>query len=322
MRALVQSAFGPAADVLAVRTVDRPALSEGEVLVRVKAAGVGKGIWLITHGLPYIARPAYGFRTPKEPIAGLEFSGVVEAVSEGVTDLKRGDAVFGQGPGAFAEFVAVPATELARKPETVTHAQASIVPVSGLTALQAVRDAAGVTTGQRVLIVGASGAVGSFAVQVAKAHGAHVTGVASSRNLDRLRALGADEVIDYTREDITSRGTPFDVVIDIAGNRSVSSLRSVLTPTGSLVIVGGTGGRLTMGFGRTVGGMLTNPFVKHRIVGLLANPNQKDLALLAEHMAAGKLHPAAQEPVPLDRAAEAIESVGRGKGFGVVVIAP
>lgn len=320
MRALTQSAFGPAADVLAVQDVANPSPKPGEILVRVRAAGIAKGNWLLTHGLPFIARPSYGFRRPNDPIAGLQFAGVVESSNAPDSDLAVGDEVFGQHPGAFAELVAVPAASVARKPAAVSFEQAAATPISGLAALQAVR-AAALSPGQRVLVVGASGGVGSFAVQIAKSTGAHVTGMASTRNLERLRALGADDVIDYKRERIDARGKPYDAVIDIAGNRSVSALRRVLTPSGTLVIVGGSGGRLTMGFERTLGAMLLNRFVRHRIVGLLSQPNTADLQELSRLMADGSITPLVQPPVRLERAAEAIEQVGRGEVAGSLVVA-
>lgn len=320
MRALTHSAYGPAAEVLAVQDVENPKPAAGEVLVRVRAAGIAKGNWLLTHGLPFIARPSYGLRRPNDPIAGLQFAGVVEKSNASDSDLAVGDEVFGQHPGAFAELVAVPATTLARKPAQVSFEQAAATPISGLAALQAVRTAR-VAAGQRVLVVGASGGVGSFTVQIAKARGAHVTGVASTRNLERLRALGADDAIDYKREAIDARGKPYDVVIDIAGNRSISTLRRVLTVDGTLVIVGGSGGPLTMGFGRTVGAMLLNRFVRHRILGLLSQPNPADLQELAALMAEGHLTPLVQPPVQLERAPEAIERVGRGEVAGSLVVA-
>ena len=320
MRAVVQSAFGSATDVLSVAEVERPSTGRTEVLVRVRAAGIAKGSWLITHGLPYIARPSYGIRTPKHHVAGLEFAGTVEAVGEGAVAFGIGDAVFGACAGALAEYVAVPPDALAIKPEGVSFEQAAAAPISGMAALQAVRDGGRVQPGHRVLVIGASGGVGSFAVQIAKAFGAEVTGVASTRNLAMVRALGADHVIDYTREDPVSRNSRYDVVIDIAGNRPVSRLRRALTGEGALVIVGGTGGRWTFGFERTIGAMLLAPFVRQRIVGLLSKPIQHDLSVLAELMASGRLRPVVQSSYPLSRAAEAIEAVGAGHGSGTLVV--
>ncbi len=321
MRALVHSAFGPAPEVLAVREVPTPAPAPGEALVRVKAAGIAKGNWLITRGLPLIARPSYGLRRPAAPIAGLQFAGVIESLPDDATDLQVGDAVFGQHAGSFAEHVAVPLDALARKPDVVSFAQAASAPIPGTAALQAIR-AAGVVAGQRVLVVGASGGVGSYLVQIAKSEGAHVTGVASTRNLTRLRDLGADAVIDYTREDIDVADAPYDAVFDLAGNRSVTALRRVLTPTGTLVIVGGSGGRWTMGFERTVWAMLLDRVVRHRIIGLLSQPNHDDLVALGDLMARGVLTPIVQSPVSLDAASDAIERAGRGDGAGGLVLVP
>ncbi len=319
MRAVVHSAFGPAARVLAVRDVPAPKPAAGEALVRVKAAGVAKGNWLVTHGLPLIARPSYGLRAPTAPIAGLQFAGIVESLPDEETALRVGDAVFGQHGGSFAEWVAAPVALLARMPDNVSFAQAASAPIPGVTALQALR-AAAVLAGQRVLVVGASGGVGSFVVQIAKGLGTHVTGVASTKNLARLRALGADDVIDYTREGIEARGEPYDVVIDIAGNRRVSALRRVLTPTGTLVIVGGSGSRLTMGFERTVGAMLLNRLVTHRIIGLLSQPNGGDLAALADLMASGVVRPEVEPALPLEKVSDAVERVGRGDAAGGLVL--
>lgn len=319
MKAVIQSAFGRATDVLSVAEVEQPRVGAADVLVRVEAVGIAKGNWLITHGLPYIARPSYGWRSPKERIAGLAFAGVVEAVGADVAAFMPGDAVFGTHAGALAELVAVPERAITRKPDNVDFDQAAAAPISGVAALQAVR-AAKVQRGQRVLVIGASGGVGSFAVQVARAMGAIVTAVASTRNLPLLRALGAAEVIDYTREEVTERRGAFDAAIDIAGNRPVRRLLRTLTPDGTLVIVGGTGSRWTMGFERTVGGMLLSPFVRQRIVGLISESNQADLEALAELMAAGRVTPVVHGHVPFEQAAEAIESAGSNRGKGTVVV--
>jgi NADPH:quinone reductase-like Zn-dependent oxidoreductase len=321
MQALVHTAYGSPEEVLAVRELEQPTPATGEVLVRVRAAGVARGAWLITKGLPYIARPAYGLRAPRHPIAGLEFAGTVATLGPDVSGFAPGEAVFGHHLGALAEYVAVPAEALARKPERITFPQAAVVPISGTAALQAVRDAGRVAAGQRVLVIGASGSVGTFAVQLAKAQGATVVGVASRRNLDRVRALGADDTIDYTREGIAARGDGYDVILDLAGNRPVARLRRLLRRDGTLVIVGGSGGRWTMGFQRTVGGMLLSPFVPQRIVGLISTPNGADLRLLASWIAEGRLTPLAQEPLPFRRAAEAVALAGAGHGVGAIAVA-
>jgi NADPH:quinone reductase-like Zn-dependent oxidoreductase len=320
MKAVIQSGFGSATDVLSVEDVRRPSNGPNEVLVRVAAVGIAKGNWLVTHGLPYIARASYGFRRPKQRVSGLQFAGTVVAVGNNVRGICGGDAVFGVQSGALAEFVAAPHEAIALRPVRVSFEEAAAAPVSGVAALQAVRDAGQVKQGQRVLIIGASGSVGSFALQIAKGLGAHVTGVASTRNLTLLRDLGADDVIDYTREEPLARKSRYDVIVDIAGNRRVGQLRRALAPHGTLVIVGGSGGRWTMGFGRTIGGMLLAPFVNHRIVGLLAQPNHDDLNELALLMGSGTVVPVVQPPIPLDNAAEAIEAAGAGHGAGTVVV--
>lgn len=320
MKAVVQSGFGHARDVLSLQDVERPTIRSSDVLVRVKAVGIAKGNWLITHGLPYIARPSYGFQTPKQRVAGLQFSGVVEELGEDVDGFAVGDPVFGSGGGALAEFVSVPSDGLVSKPPEVNFEQAAASPISGQTALQAIRDGGRTQPGQRVLVIGASGGVGSFTVQIAKAFGAEVTGVASTRNLTMVRELGADHVLDYTREDPTAGFPAYDIVIDLAGNRPVSRLRRVLAPEGTLVIVGGTGGRWTMGFERTIGGMLLSPFVRQRIVGLLSQTSHQDLSVLARMMGSGELTPVVQAAYPVVRAAEAIEAAGTGRGAGTIVV--
>lgn len=320
MRAVVQSGFGAAATVLSLEEIERPPIGASEVLVRVRAVGIAKGNWLITHGLPYIARPSYGLRRPKQRVAGLQFSGVVAEVGEAVSGFSPGDPVFGGHEGALAEFVAVPGGGLVLKPPAVSFEQAATAPISGQTALQAVRDGGSLQPGQRVLVIGASGGVGSFAVQIAKAFGAEVSGVASTRNLPMVRELGADHVVDYTQEDPTAGSPAYDVIIDLAGNRPVSRLRRALAPAGALVIVGGTGGRWTMGFARTIGGMLLAPFVRQRIVGLLTRPNPRDLAELARLMDAGTLAPVVQDTYPVARTAEAVEAAGTGRAAGTIVV--
>ncbi len=322
MRALVQTGFGPAREVLQLQEIPRPEAAPGTVQVRVEAAGLARGNWLITRGWPWIARPMYGLRTPRDPVSGLAFSGVVETVADGVDGWAPGDEVFGSHPGALAEWMTVPAGALARKPPSVSFAAAAAAPVSGLAALQAVRDAGGVKAGHRVLLIGASGGVGSWAVQVARALGASVTGVAGTGNLDRVRRLGASEVIDYTTESIDARGGGYDVVIDIAGNRPVGEMLRVLTRRGTLVIVGGTGGPATMGFGRTVRAMARSPFVPQRIVGFFSAPRTRDLQDLATMMSGGHLVVDRLDEVTLEEAPSALERVGDGQGGGGVVVTP
>jgi len=320
MKAIIQSGYGAATDVLSITEVDRPSIGPSDVLVRVKAVGIAKGNWLVTHGLPYIARPSYGVRAPKHRVAGLQFAGTVATLGGNVEGLSVGDAVFGFRAGALAEFVATAADSLAPKPVGVTFEQAAAAAISGVAALQAVRDGGRVQPGCQVLVIGASGGVGSFAVQIAKAFGGTVTGVASGRNSAMVRDLGADRVIDYTEEDPIAGDDRYDVIIDIAGNRPVARLRKALVRGGSLVIVGGTGGRWTMGFERTIGAMLLAPLVRHRIVGLLSTPNVPDLMALSELMASGRIAPVVQPSYPFLRAAEAVEAVGVGHGSGTLVV--
>ncbi|GBD32525.1 Phenolphthiocerol synthesis polyketide synthase type I Pks15/1 [bacterium HR33] len=320
MRAILQSGFGRPGAVLSLGRVERPSPGPGEVLVGVRASGIAKGVWLVSQGLPYIARPVYGILRPRHRVGGLQFSGTVHEVGPLVSGVSAGEAVFGFGHG-LAEFVVVQPEAVAKKPARLSFEQAAAAPISGLAALQAVRDGARVKPGDRVLVLGASGSVGSFAVQIAKAWGAEVTGVASTRNLTTLWALGADRVVDYTREDPAGHRCRYDAIIDIAGNRPVSRLRHALAPKGSLVMVGGTGGRWTMGFERTVRGMLTGWFVRHRIVGLISKPNSADLALLAALMGSGKVIPVVRARYALNRAPAAVEAAGESTGAGTVVVA-
>jgi NADPH:quinone reductase-like Zn-dependent oxidoreductase len=298
--------------------IDVPTVGADEVLVRVRATAVAKGDWLITRGLPYIARPSYGLRSPKHQVAGLEFAGVVEAVGSAVTRFAVRDEVVGWGDEALAEFVAVSEEQLVHKPSDISFEQAAAIPVSGFAALQAVRDRGGVDDGDRVLVIGASGGVGSFAVQIAKALGAEVTGVAGTRNLDFVRELGADHVIDYTTDGIGERR--FDAIIDIAGNRPLSELRRALDADGTLVIVGGSGGRATMGFGRTIRASLLSPFVGQRLRALISKPNSADLETLTGFVEAGTLTPRVEATYPLAAAADAIDLVGEGNSRGKTVV--
>ncbi len=320
MKAIAHEGFGPASEVLRLADVQVPIIEPAEVLVRVRATAIAKGDWLIVSGLPYIARPSYGYRTPKHRIAGLEFAGVVEAVGDSVTRFAIGDEVVGWGDEALAEFVAVPDSQLAAKPAHLSFEAAAALPVSGCAALQAVRDHGGVEPGDRVLILGASGGVGSFAVQIAKTLGAEVTGVASTRNLDLVRELGADHVIDYTTDGIGDRGHHFDVIIDIAGNRRLAELRRVLRPDGTLVIVGGSGGPTTMGFGRTVRATLLSPLVRQRLRALISKPNLADLETLVDYAGNGALTPRVGATYPLSEAAAAIDLVGTGHSYGKTVV--
>lgn len=320
MKAIIHEAFGAPDEVLRLADIDRPEVSADEVLVRVRATAVAKGDWLITKGLPYIARPSYGFRKPRHRVAGLEFAGVVEAIGDAVTRFTVGDEVVGWGNEALAELVAVSEGQLATKPAGVDFEAAAAVPVSGFAALQAVRDHGRVRAGDRVLVLGASGGVGSFAVQIAKTIGATVTGVASAQNLDLVRELGADHVIDYTTEAIGANGRRFDVIIDIAGNRPLGELRRALEPGGTLVIVGGSGGPTTMGFGRTVRASILSPLVRQRLRPLISKPSLADLETLLDDVRSGRLTPRVDATFPLADAAAAIDLVGCGRSRGKTVV--
>jgi len=320
VKAVVHTQFGPPEKVLQLRDIDTPVPEEDEVLVKVRAASVAKGDWLIAAGQPYIARPSYGIRSPKVEVAGLEVAGQVESVGANVTRFSPGDEVFGWCTGAFAEYVAVAEDQLAPKPPTASFEQAAAVPISGFAALQAVRDQGAVGPGQKVLVIGASGGVGSLAVQIAKAQGAEVTGVCSTRNVELVRSIGADHVIDYTTDDIHRDGGGYDVIIDIAGNRSISALRDAMTDEGTLVIVGGTGGAATMGFGRTVRALIVSPFVSQRLRSLLSKPNQDDLVALGALLESGEVSPVVEETYPLEDAPVAVSRVGSGSSRGKRVV--
>jgi NADPH:quinone reductase-like Zn-dependent oxidoreductase len=328
MTTIVQDRYGPTPqDVLRLADeVDRPTVRDGELLVRVHAASVDRGTWHIMAGLPYPIRLAgFGLRRPKYANPGRSLAGTVEAVGDGVTGFAAGDEVFGIGEGTFAEYATARPGKLAAKPVNVSFEQAAAVPVSGLTALQAVRDHGHVGTGDTVLIIGASGGVGSFAVQIAKAFGAEVTGVASTAKLDMVRALGADSVLDHTREDFADGRRRYDVVLDIGGNARLSQLRRALTPRGRLVIVGGeTDGRLLGGSSRQVRAQLLSPFIGQQLGTFIARENADDLTALRELIEAGAVTSAIDRTYPLAEAGAAIQHLldGQARGKVVVSIAP
>jgi NADPH:quinone reductase-like Zn-dependent oxidoreductase len=318
MKAITQDAYG-SADVLEFQDVGRPVAGDGQVLVRVRAAGVDPGVWHLTRGLPYPVRLVTGLRKPKARVPGMDVAGVVEAVGAGVTRLRVGDEVFGTCEGAFAEYAVGREDRLVAKPSTLTFEQAAVVPVSGCTALQALRDAGKVTAGQRVLVIGAGGGVGSYAVQLAKVFGAEVTGVCGSGKVDLVRSLGADHVVDYTREDFADG---YDLVLDTAGNRPLSRLRRALTPKGTLVIVGGEGGgKLLQGTDRQFRAMAFSPFVGQRLCTLVATEPAADLVLLAELVDAGRIRPVIDRTFPLSAAADAIRYLELGHTAGKSVLA-
>jgi NADPH:quinone reductase-like Zn-dependent oxidoreductase len=320
MKAIVQDRYG-SADVLELRDIETPVAGSNDVLLRVHAASVFIGDWHVMTGLPYLGRLVFGLRAPKLRVRGQDVAGTVEAVGEGVTKFQVGDEVFGTCRGSFADYANARQDMVAPKPANLTFQQAATVPITGTTALQAVRDKGRVRSGQNVLIVGAAGGVGSFAVQIAKAFGAHVTGVCSTTQVDLVRSIGADEVIDYTREDFAEKGQRYDVIIDIAGNRSVSNLRRALAPKGTLVFVGGEGGgRWFGGINRQLGAQILSMFVGQRLGTFIAKQNGEDLLALKELIEAGKITPVIGTTYPLEQVPEAIRHLTEGHARGKVAI--
>lgn len=320
MQAIVQDTYGPS-DVLSVATVDVPEIGPNEVLVRVRAAGLDRGTWHLMTGRPYLMRLAFGFRGPKNPVPGRDVAGTVERIGSAVTAFSVGDEVFGVAPGSFAEYAVAREDKLAHKPTALTFEQAAVVPISGVTALQALTDVGRIQAGQKVLVIGASGGVGSYAVQLAKAFGADVTGVCSTAKLDLVRSLGADHAIDYTREDFADGEAHYDLILDIAGNPGLSRLRRALTPDGTAVIVGGEeGDSLTGGMGRQLRARVVSLFVGQRLTSLLSRERASDMARLAELIVAGKVAPRIDQVYPLDRAPEAMHRLELGEVRGKVVI--
>lgn len=323
MRAIVHDAYGVAPEeVLRADDIARPAIADDEVLVRVAAASVDRGTWHVMAGRPYLMRAAgFGVRAPKATNPGRCFAGTVESVGKDVTGFSAGDEVFGTSEGSFAEYVAATPGKLAPKPASLSFEQAAAVPISGVTALQAVRDRAQVTAGEKVLIIGASGGVGSFAVQIAKESGAQVTGVCGPAKVDFVRGLGADHVVDYSREDFAGGDRRYDVILDIGGSSRLSHLRRALEPSGRLVIVGGmTDGRWFGGIDRQLRATLLSPFVGQKLASLMASENSKDLMALGELMDAGKVAPAIDRAYPLAEVPAAIRYLLKGQVRGKVVI--
>jgi NADPH:quinone reductase-like Zn-dependent oxidoreductase len=321
MKGITQDRYG-SADVLEFREIEDPMVGENDVLLRVHAAGCGPDVWHVMTGLPSFARLALGLRRPKVRVRGFDVAGIVEAIGASVTGLAPGDEVMGVAEGSFAELAKARPDKLVPKPDRLTFEQAAALPVSGVTALQALRDKGEVQPGQRVLIIGAAGGVGTFAVQIAKAFGAHVTGVCSTSKLNLVRSIGADEVIDYTREEFADGVRSWDLIIDTAGRRSLSHLRRALTPKGTLVIVGGDGGGpVTGGFLRgALRAPLLSVFVGQRLRGLNSKTNQKDLQTMRELVTAGTVAPVIDRTYPLIEASDAIRYLEQGHPGGKVVI--
>ncbi len=322
MKAIVQDRYG-SPDALELREIDRPVAADNEVLVRVHAATVNARDWHVMRGDPYLARLMLGFGRPKVKIRGTDFAGRVEAVGRDVKRFRPGDEVFGEVDGAFAEYVCAPDDVVEPIPANLTFEQAAAVPLAGNTALMGIRDLGRVQPGQQVLVNGASGGVGTFAVQIAKSFGAEVTGVCSTRNVDLVLSIGADHVIDYTREDFTRNERRYDVVFDLVGNRSLTDSRRALTPTGTLVLSGGgvyDGGSLVGPMGLVFKARLQSPFARHRLLQLTATPSKENLKTLRELIESGKVAPVIDRTYPLSEVPEAIRYLEAEHARAKVVI--
>ena len=322
MQAVTQDRYG-SADVLRSATVARPVTGEDDVLIRVRAAGVHMGDWHLMTGEPCLMRlMGFGLRAPRARVRGTDLAGTVVAVGAHVEAVQVGDEVFGTCDGAYAEYATARADTLAPKPATLSYEQAAAVPASAVTALIAVRDTGRVTEGQQVLIIGASGGVGLFAVQIAKALGAEVTGVCSTTKVDLVRSVGADQVIDYTQADIGDDGQRYDVIIDMGGNRSLSQLRRSLTPHGTLVLVGGEGGGrwIGSGLGRSLRALVLSPFIRHHLRMVVATANRSHLLALSELIAAGKVTPVIDTTYPLSGVPDALRRLRTGQAHGKLAV--
>ncbi len=320
MKAIVQRRYG-SPDVLQLRDIEQPTVGDDQVLVRVQAAAVNIGDWHLLRGVPYVIRLVAGLRRPRREIPGLDIAGQVEAVGRNVRGLRAGDEVFGWCKGAFAEYACAAESDLLPKPANLTPEQSAAVGDSAFTALVAVRDQGKVRPGDRVLINGASGGVGTFAVQIAKSFGANVTGVCSTRNLDTVRSLGADEVIDYTRVDFAQTGQRYDVMLDLVGTRSLSDCRRALTPRGTYVVVGVKDMGRWLGLGHQTKALLLSPFVRQRMRVFVVRHNREDLGVLKELVEAGKIAPVIDRRFALSEVPDALRYQGEGHAQGKIVIA-
>jgi len=324
MKAVVYTNYG-SPDVLEIRNIKKPIPNDDQVLVKVRAASLNPLDWHYMEGTPYMIRAmGAGLRKPKSPRLGVDLAGTVEAVGKNVTQFKPGDEVFGTGHGAaFAEYVCAGKTKLVLKPANITFEQAAAVPIAALTALQGLRDKGKVQPGQKVLINGASGGVGTFAVQIAKSFGADVTGVCSTKNLDLVRSLGADHVIDYTKEDFTSGAQRYDLILDNVGTQPLSGFRRALKPQGICVMIGGGGpneGRWIGALARPVKALLLSPFVSQQMSMMLAEIRQEDLTVMRDLMEAGKVTPVVDKTYPLSQVREAIKYLEAGHARGKVIL--
>lgn len=318
-RAIVQDAYG-STEVYRLAQVAQPEIAANEVLVRVHAAGLDRGTWHLMTGKPYALRVAFGFRRPKNAVPGLDVAGTVVAVGPAVTRFAAGDEVYGIARGSFAEYTAALEDKLARKPVNLSFEQAAVVPVSALTALRGLTGVGHVAPGQKVLITGASGGVGSYAVQLAKTFGAEVTGVCSTTKQDLVRSLGADQVIDYSQDDFADGEHHYDLILDIAGSPSVSRLRSALTPTGTAVIAGGEGGGNWTGISRSLRAVALSPFVRQRLTFYVSKERASDLERLTDLIETGKVTPSLDSTYPLEQVPEAMRHLEAGKVRGKVAI--
>jgi NADPH:quinone reductase-like Zn-dependent oxidoreductase len=319
MKAIVQSRYG-SEDELRYDDIEVPEIGDDEVLVRVRAAGVDPSVWHLMEGKPYLVRVmGYGLRAPKAKTRGSDLAGVVEAVGAQVTRYRPGDEVFGMASGSFAEYAAARQDRLAPKPARLTFVEAAALPTSGVTALQALRDRGRLESGQRVLVIGAGG-VGSLAIQLAAGLGARVTAVCSTAKTALVRELGAEDVIDYTREEVDRPGVRFDLIVDTAGNRPLSILRRALAPNGTLVLVGGENGTGPAGMGRQLTSFVVSPFTRQSLKGILAQADADDLAFLGERAEAGALTPHIEQTFPLERAADAVRRLAEGHVGGKLVV--
>jgi NADPH:quinone reductase-like Zn-dependent oxidoreductase len=324
MKAVVYTNYG-SPDVLEIRDVKKPVPNDDQILIKVRAAAVNPLDWHFMEGTPYIMRAmGVGLRKPKDPRLGVDYAGQVEAVGKNVTQFKPSDEVFGGKTGAFAEYVCARADRaIALKPANITFEQAASVPIAAITALQAIRDKGKVHAGQKVLINGASGGVGTFAVQIAKSFGADVTGVCSTRNLDLVRSLGADHVIDYTKEDFTKGDERYDVILDNVGTQPLSGFRHALQPKGICVMIGGGGpndGGLIGPMGRPIVALLMSPFISQKMGMMMAELNKEDLTILGDLMQSGKVKPVIDRTYPLSQIAEAMRYLEAGHARGKVII--
>ena len=321
MKAMVRDVYGPP-DVLELRDIDKPQIDDDEVLVRVHAAGVGRDVWHVMSGLPYPIRLAgYGLRAPNNPVIGSDVAGFVEAVGKNVSRFQLGDEVFGIGKGSYAEYVCAREDKLAPKPVNLTFEQAAVVAIMGSTALQGLRDHGKVRPGQEVLVIGASGGVGTYAVQIAKAFGAHLTGVCSTTKVEMVRSIGADHVIDYTREDFAEGDQRYDLILDIGGNSTLARLRRALASRGTLVITGGEGGgRWLGGTDRQLRAMMLSPFVGQKLGTFVNKENHEDMIVLKELIESEKITPVIDRTYRLSEVPEAIRYLEEGHARGKVVI--